>query len=114
MSQSTEADMTHQPNHEPDLDLPLTTERQLAKQLAASHKATMMLHAELDRFLTQAAASDSGIDRAGLLNWAENLVGSTVRMQGMHHDGVRTLMHARNDGKRLVDVTHHTDRPRGS
>lgn len=108
--------MTHQPdNLELDLDLPLTTERQLARQLAASHRATMLLHEELEHFLVEAqAARKNGTPRSTLLNWAENMVASTVRMQGMHHDGVRTLMHARNDGKRLVDVTHHTDRPRGS
>lgn len=109
--------MTDQPNpeSETELNLPLTTERQLARQLAASHRATMLLHGELERFLLEAQeAAESGAPRATLLNWAEHMVASTVRMQGMHHDGVRTLMYARNEGKRLVDVTHHTDRPRGS
>jgi hypothetical protein len=98
---------------ETDSDSPLTTERQLAKQLAASHRATMLLHGELERFLTEALGADD-VRRPNLLNWAEHMVASTVRMQGMHHDGVRTLMYARNEGKRLVDVTHHVDRPRGS
>lgn len=104
--------MTHQPDPASDLDLPLTTVRQLARQLAASHRATMLLHGELERFLTKALEADD-MRRPNLLNWAENMVACTVRMQGMHHDGVRTLMYARNDGKRLVDVTHHTDRPHG-
>lgn len=104
-SQSVHAEL---PEHQP-----LTTERQLAKQLAASHRATMLLHGELERFLTAAQGADD-IRRPNLLNWAEHMVAATVRMQAMHHDGVRTLMHARNEGKRLVDVTHHVDRPRGS
>jgi len=107
--------MTQLPNPQPEAantlpDMPLTVERQLARQLGATHRATMLLHQQLERFAAEMLGTADGIQRGSLIGLTQLMVGITARIQGLHHDGARTLVQVRNDGQRRVDVHHTVER----
>ena len=81
-------------------------EKMLAHQLAATHRSTMKLHAQLNRCIEnmdQPHRPDAQ-ERANVQG--TRLAGSIARLNGSFQSGLLTLQKMRSGGKQVVQVVH--------
>jgi hypothetical protein len=82
-------------------------EKMLAHQLAASHRSSMQLTAQLNRCIERMSAIDVQARESANIQ-ATRLAGAIARLNGSFQAGMLTLQKIRNRGQQVVTVQHVT------